>query len=328
MAENREVAAMGGDAAPVAVQAVQDARAAPVLRLIGVSSGYGVPPATRDGSTQAAQALHLADVGHGVRRNRVACSWDEPLSLADAAGLSREEALRRISSLLEERIVAAVLAGRPRQRVIPVVLSGDHAIAHGAWRGVARTCTEKPGLLWIDAHLDAHTSLSTPSGNLHGMPLAALLGCMPNPWQQEHPVIEAGRTCVFGARSFESAELRLLQRLDVRIFGMEEIRQRGLSATFAEALARVGGAAGGSRRQPFGISLDLDALDPRFAHGVNTPVADGLDADALLEAVRGLAHRENFVGFEVSEYNPQADADRQTAAFVMRLLASLTLPVR
>lgn len=311
-------------------------QAALALRLIGVSSGYGVPPATREGSAQAARALHLADVGQGVRRNQVDCSWDEPLTLrlADARGLSREEALRRISVLLEERIVADVLAGRPQQRVIPVVLSGDHAIAHGAWRGVARTCEEKPGLLWIDAHLDAHTTLSTPSGNPHGMPLAALLGCMPNPWQQTRPVIDASRTCVFGARSFESAELQLLQKLDVRIFGMAEIRQRGLPATFVEALARVGGGGGGagsagssqSQRRPFGISLDLDALDPQFAHGVNTPVADGLDADALIGELRGLAHCPNFVGFEVSEYNPQVDADRHTAALVARLLASLTLP--
>ena len=302
----------------------EDSAAAPlVLRLIGVSSGYGVPPAASSGSEQAAQALRLADVGRGVRRNRIECTWDAPLALdaADSSSTTREEALRRICSALEARIVAAVRQSTASRRVLPVVLSGDHAIAEGAWQGVAQACGALPGLLWIDAHLDAHTALSTPSGNPHGMPLAALLGCTPNPWNQATPVIDARRTCVFGARSFESAEMHLLQAHGVRVFGIEEIRRRGLHAAFAEALALV------SRNgQPFGVSLDLDALDPYVTHGVNTPVAGGLEADGLIEALRSLAHCPQFVGFEISEYNPVADDDCNTALVVARLLESLSMP--
>ncbi len=295
------------------------------LRLIGVSSGYGVPPASSTGSAQAALALRLADVGRGVRRNRIDCTWDAPLELDHAGGSDacafREASLRQICAELEGRILAAVGQGSVSLRVLPVVLSGDHAIAEGAWRGVAQACGAMPGLLWIDAHLDAHTALSTPSGNPHGMPLAALLGCMPNPWNQATPVIDARRTCVFGARSFESAEVHLLQAHGVRIFGIEEIRRRGLKAAFAEALALV------SRNgQPFGISLDLDALDPYVAHGVNTPVAGGLDACALIDELRSLAHCPQFAGFEISEYNPLADDDHNTAELVARLLESLTMP--
>lgn len=293
-----------------------------VVRLMGVASGYGVPSATSLGSAQAAQALQQADVGRGVRRNRVPCRWETPLELAVGHTLSREEALRALCSQLEAHI--AVFRQRetePAGHVVPVILSGDHAVAEGAWRGVAQACGTQPGLLWIDAHLDAHTSLSTPSGNPHGMPLAALLGCTPNPWNQQTPVIDARRTCVFGARSFESAELHLLQAQGVRIFFIDEIRRRGLSAAFAEALARV------SRNgQPFGISLDLDALDPLVVPGVNTPVAGGLDAGALIEALRGLAHMPQFAGFEISEYNPLADDDQITVRLVERLLESLTQP--
>lgn len=294
------------------------------VRLIGVSSGYGVPSASSHGSALAEQALRLADVGSGVRRNRIACRWEAPLALEAVAGRSREEALRQICRQLEARILAVTAEASGTtgqgQRVLPVVLSGDHAVAEGAWRGMAQTCAVLPGLLWIDAHLDAHTSLSTPSGNPHGMPLAALLGCMPNPWNQTTPAIDARRTCVFGARSFESAELKLLQAQGVRIFGIEEIRRRGLRAAFREALERVG-----QRGLPFGISLDLDALDPLSAHGVNTPVSGGLEAEALADALRGVAHDPALIGFEISEYNPLADADQRTALLVGRLLESLTV---
>ncbi|MBP9714625.1 MAG: ornithine--oxo-acid transaminase [Sterolibacterium sp.] len=312
------------------------------VRLIGVSNGYGVPPVSSEGSAQAAQALRLADVGRGVRRNRVECVWDASLALPqdEVSGLAREAALREICTRLEARIVEAVSTvptvpatstAALQSRVFPVILSGDHATAEGAWRGVSATCAGLPGLLWIDAHLDAHTSLSTPSGNPHGMPLAALLGCMPNPWNQSTPVIDARRTCVFGARSFESEELKLLQAQGVRIFDIEEIRQRGLAASFAEALAHVSPAESTPGieqplQQPFGISLDLDAVDPLRARGVNTPVVDGLEAEALIDALRGLAYRPGCVGFEVSEYNPLADEDCQTALLVERLLESLTLP--
>lgn len=293
------------------------------LRLIGVSSGYGVPLDASHGSALAAQVLRQADVGRGVRRNGIECSWDEPLALAADAdsSASREEALREICTLLEARIVSAVQQGSERRCVLPVILSGDHAIAEGAWRGVAQACGTLPGLLWIDAHLDAHTALSTPSGNPHGMPLAALLGCTPNPWNQATPVIDARHTCVFGARSYESAEVSLLQAHGVRIFGIEEIRRRGMHAAFAEALALV------SRNgRAFGISLDLDALDPFVTHGVNTPVADGLEAGALIDELRSVAHHPQCVGFEISEYNPLADDDRHTVLLVERLLESLSMP--
>lgn len=292
------------------------------VRLLGVGGAYGVPPETSRGSALAGQALRLADAGRGVRRNGLECNWDELLTLPQhESGDSRETSLRLLCQRLEKRIVTLLGEQTEDVRLLPVVLSGDHAVAEGAWRGVARACGDMPGLLWIDAHLDAHTSLSTPSGNPHGMPLAALLGCMPNPWNQSVPVIDAHRTCVFGARSFESEELQRLQALGVRIFGMEEIILRGLASTFSEALDRV--SRGG---KPYGISLDLDALDPKTVHAVNTPVAFGLNVDELGDALRGLANDPAFAGFELTEYNPMTDVDNRTALIVEHLLESLTAP--
>lgn len=297
-------------------------RKKPVIRLLGVGGAYGVPPDASPGSALAGQALRLADAGRGIRRNGLECIWDELLVLPPRASSEpREVSLRRLCLRLEARIVNLLNEQPDGTRLLPVILSGDHAVAEGAWRGMAQGCADMPGLLWIDAHLDAHTSLSTPSGNPHGMPLAALLGCMPNPWGQSVPVIDAHRTCVFGARSFEGAEFQRLQSLGVRVFGMEEISQRGLAEAFADALERV--RRGG---KPYGISLDLDALDPQSVHAVNTPVAFGLKVNELEDALRGVANDPAFIGFEVTEYNPLTDTDNRTALVVEHLLASLTSP--
>lgn len=288
------------------------------VRLIGVSSGHGVPAAVSQQSAAAAEALRRADVGQAIRAQGIPCDWESVLSVP--AGLLRQHALSVLADQLVARIQEVVASAAPDQRVLPIVLSGDHAVAEGAWRGMAAVCNCQPGLLWIDAHLDAHTLLTTPSGNPHGMPLAALLGCLPNPWNQATAVIAADRSCVFGARSHETGELDLLQGQGVRIYTMAEIRQRGFVTCFAEALARVRSPA-----HPWGISLDLDAIDPSQAHGVNTPVAGGLDGLELKRALQGLAHDEQFIGFEVSEYNPVRDADGLSALWVQDLLAALVM---
>jgi ornithine--oxo-acid transaminase len=284
------------------------------LRLIGAGGGFGVPLRLRAGSLRAAAALEIADVGRGVRRNRLACAWDEIVTPVSDPHLSREAALGLLCRQIEDRVAACI-----GDQALPVVMGGDHALAVGTWRGVARGLGGPCGLLWIDAHLDAHTSRSSPSGNPHGMPLAALLGRGPNPWQSHEAVVDAARCCVFGARSWESAELSLLRELGVRVVDLDEIRRRGLPEALAEALARVGGG-------PFGISIDLDAFDPLAAPGVNTPCAEGLDAAALGDGLRSLARRPQLAAIEIAEYNPDRDSGGQTAELVAGLLEALTAP--
>ncbi|MBI5899182.1 MAG: ornithine--oxo-acid transaminase [Rhodocyclales bacterium] len=213
---------------------------------------------------------------------------------------------------LAQRVAACIGEG-----ALPVVLSGDHALAVGTWSGVARATDAAPGLLWIDAHLDAHTSRTSPSGNPHGMPLAALLGREPNPWQCGQTVLDARRCAVFGARSFEDAELLLLRETGVSIVGMAEIRRRGLQQSLDQALSRVGGGS-------FGLSIDLDAIDPGDAPAVNTPCAGGLDASALVEALRSLARNPKLVAIEIAEFNPERDIGGRTARLIAALLEALT----
>lgn len=282
--------------------------------LIGVASGLGLPEAGRSGSLRAAAALAQADIAAGMRGNRVDCAWEPPIAASPDAMLPRDSALRLLCGQIEERVGACIADG-----ALPVVAGGDHAMAVGTWRGAGRALGRPFGLLWIDAHLDAHTSLSSPSGNAHGMPLAALLGQGPNPWEGIVAAVDASRCCVFGVRSYEDPEWLLLQGLGVNIVTMEQIRQRGLPQALDAALAHVGGGN-------FGISIDLDAVDPADAPAVNTPSAHGLDGAALAAALRGVARNPQLAAIEIAEYNPERDVDGKTARFVAALLESLTWP--
>jgi arginase len=167
--------------------------------------------------------------------------------------------------------------------------------------------------------MDAHRPEDSPSGNWHGMPLAALLGA----GAPEFTTIpgtgpDPAHICIVGARSYESSELAYLCGRHVRIFGMAEIRRKGLAQVMAEALARVrqGSTA-------WGLSLDLDALDPAEAPGVSTPAADGIRGKDLTSALAGLAHDPQLSALEIVEYNPERDQEGRTAALALSLLGAL-----
>jgi len=247
-----------------------------------------------------------------MHRQRVDCSWDEMIAAPDPQ-LPRDTALRLLCQQVAERVAACLGSG-----ALPVVVSGDHAMAVGTWQGVARVVKKRLGMLWIDAHFDAHTLVSSLSGNPHGMPLAALFGHGPNPWECEQGVIDASRCCVFGVRSYENSELVLLQDMGVKIVPMEEIRRRGVPQTLAEALSHVSSGR-------FGISIDLDAFDPPAAPGVNMPCANGLDDEPVVEALCGLARNPQLAAIEIAEYNPDFDIDGKTAKLVSALLGSMTV---
>lgn len=204
---------------------------------------------------------------------------------------------------------------RMRHRAQPVIIGGDHSCAIGTWTGLSAFGRRPLGLLWIDAHLDSHTPLSSPSGRVHGMPLAVLLGEGVSAMSLlTQPVILARHSVVFGVRSYEAGEPERLERLGVRYYTMREIRSRGLAVCFREAWRRVASAPGG-----FGVSLDLDALDPRDAPAVSVPEPGGLPLRPLLAAI-GRQSRQGLRGVEVVEYNPLLDRDKRTVKALTRLL--------
>jgi len=201
----------------------------------------------------------------------------------------------------------------------PVVLGGDHSCAIGTWSGLAAAWQQKLGLLWIDAHMDSHTFQTSESGHIHGMPLAALLGHgFPGFTDLGYrgSKLDPERTVLFGVRCYESGEERLLKHLGVRVYLMEEIFDRGFETCLSEAAERIRGQS----NLPFGISLDLDALDPDEVPSVGTPVRQGLSAGEILRAFPKLLKQPALVGFEVVEFNPHKDRNDLGLSFVIELL--------
>lgn len=202
----------------------------------------------------------------------------------------------------------------------PVVLGGDHSCAIGTWSGVAQALKPQGvlGLIWIDAHLDSHTPDTSESGAPHGMPLAALLGHGDAPltdvfgWRGK---LLPAHVVVIGARSYEPGEQALLERLGVRVMYMPEVLERGLAACMAEAIERVSAGTAG-----WGVTLDLDAIDPADAPGVGSPETGGIPAAHVLAALRGLAQRPGCAGFELVELNPSLDDAQHTSAKLCRSL--------
>lgn len=201
---------------------------------------------------------------------------------------------------------------------LPLFIGGDHSIAAGTFGGVSHN--EPAGLIWIDAHGDFNTPESSPSGNLHGMPLAALLGHgapeLVN-LGRPGPKLTSADVVLIGIRSLDPQERVLLKDEQIRVYTMREIDERGLAAVAAEALERL------SHLPRLHVSLDMDSLDPGEAPGVGTPVAGGLtyrEAHLLMEIIADCA----CVGsVDVVEINPILDHRNDTARMAVELIASL-----
>jgi arginase len=220
-------------------------------------------------------------------------------------------ALSRLCGQLAGAVGASLRAGR-----LPCVLGGDHTCAAGTWSGVARALPGPLGLVWVDAHMDSHTPATSPSGRMHGMPLAWLLGedddrlC-----GLDAGVLDARRVCLVGVRSFEPEEAQRLARLGVRVFFIEEIERRGLDAVFDEALRVVTEGTAG-----FGVSIDLDAITPEEAPGVATPAPHGIRSRELAKALARAGGDPRLAALELVEYCPRLDRGARTAQVAVDLL--------
>jgi arginase len=220
-------------------------------------------------------------------------------------------AVSKLCGLLAAAVADAVARGR-----LPCVLGGDHSCAGGTWTGVARAVKGPLGLVWIDAHMDAHTPRTSHSGRLHGMPLAWLLGQDDDAlYGLATGVVEAQHVALVGVRSFEAEERERLERLGVRIFYMEEVKARGLDAVFADALAI---ATRGT--SAFGITVDLDVVSPDEAPGVGTPVPDGVSGADLTRALEGIGGRPDLAAVELVEYSPRLDPTGRSARVAIEIL--------
>ena len=204
------------------------------------------------------------------------------------------------------------------QGSLPLVLGGDHSVAMGTLGGLAQA-RGVGGLLWIDAHSDLNTPESSPSGNVHGMPLAAAIGLTDERFESEEwtlPAIEPERVALVGLRSVDARERERIRELGIKAFTMSDIDRIGIERAIRESLNHIAGPGF------VHVSLDMDALDPEVAPGVGTPVRGGLSYREAHLALELVAESGLAGSFEVVEVNPILDRENATAELAVELVAS------
>jgi len=239
----------------------------------------------------------------------------------DDAGPSEAKYLRQIAASCERlgELVAQALADGK----VPLVLGGDHSIAVGTVAGVSNFFREtggKIGLLWMDAHADMNTPQSSPSGNVHGMPLACCAGVGPDSLTGMFgfgPKVDPSNVALVGIRDVDRLERGTVRDTGVRAFTMRDIDERGMRSVMDEA---IGIAARGTAG--FHLSLDMDFVDPEYAPGVGTPVRGGVTYREAHLAMEVVCDSGRIVSMEVVEVNPVIDEVNRTADLAVELILS------
>lgn len=206
---------------------------------------------------------------------------------------------------------------------LPVVLGGDHSIAIGSVSGVSKHFhdrSERIGVIWFDAHADMNTPETSDSGNIHGMPLACLMGRGPRELTEIFgfaPKVDPKNVALIGIRDIDAGERALIRELGVRAFTAREMDERGMNSIMSEALEVISNGTAG-----YHVTLDVDFIDPRFAPGVGTPVPGGATYRESHLAMERIADHGGMVSLEYTELNPVYDVRNQSAEVGVELLLS------
>ncbi len=271
-------------------------------------------------------ALRVADVDERVRQlGHDVEDWGDLSVKIPETQSSGDPRLKYLSEILEvvsglRDLVDRALEGGGT----PVILGGDHSVAMGTISGLAqhfRRRKQRIGLLWFDAHADANTAETTPSGNIHGMPLAVALGLgAPSLVNLAgfSPMVDSARASLVGIRDVDQAERANVKASGIGTFTMRDIDERGIRTVMEQAIKRASAGTAGIH-----VSFDLDGVDPELAPGVGTPVPGGLSYREAHLAMEMLADTGKVVSAELVEVNPVVDHQNATARLGVELLTSL-----
>jgi arginase len=290
------------------------------IEIIGVPSDLG---ANSRGSNMGPASIRIAKLKLKVEQQGYEVIDLGDLHVPIRESLSpehqKEKYLTPIKELCED-LADTTEAILDRQH-LPLILGGDHSIAVGSVSGVLRHFhkkNQKLGLIWIDAHADVNTPETSPTGNIHGMPLAVLIGL-------GFPVLTAiselklrPENCVLiGIRNIDDEEKRVLRESGIRYFTMRDIDEKGMFSVMKEAIVYASEGTAGIH-----LSFDIDGIDPRYAPGVSTPVSGGLTLREAHLALEMLSETQKIVSIEFVELNPLKDVGAQTAKLTVDLLMS------
>ena len=293
-----------------------------IVHLLGVPMDLG---SGRRGVDMGPSAIRIAGVADRLTElgHKVVDEGDIVIKNMEELKVGHERA-----RYLGEIARAAAVIARKIERIMglghfPLVLGGDHSIAVGTVSGIAAHAQQQDqrvGLLWIDAHGDINTPETSPSGNIHGMPLAALLGFgageltgVAGPPPKVHPA----NVALVGIRSLDAGEKKRLKETGVQVHTMSDIDRHGVHRVMQKALARVTDGT-----DYVHVSFDLDAVDPTVAPGVGTPVKGGLDYREAHLIMEVLADAGVMTSLEMVEVNPILDQGNASAAFAVELVQS------
>jgi arginase len=281
--------------------------------------------AGRRGTDMGPSAMHVAGLvpklqglGHTVSDvHSIDASAFESAEVGDPSARFLP-AIRETCWRVAKRVEAAVNDGR-----FPLVLGGDHAQAIGTVAGIAQALKargERLGVIWVDAHTDMNTPQSSPSGNIHGMPLAVLFGEGPPELIEligGGPVLRPEDVCIIGARAVDAGEVALVRDMGVGVYPMSELDDRGSNVCVREAIERVSANTGGIH-----LSFDLDGVDPDYAPGVGTPVPGGLTLRESHHICELVSRSGKLIGMEMVELNPTLDVRNKTGELAVWLIQS------
>ena len=292
------------------------------IHIIGVPMDLG---AGRRGVDMGPSAIRIACIGERLRE-----LGHKVIDEGDLAIKTQEE--QRIkdprAKYLPEISRAVAVLARKVEKVLqrgyfPLVLGGDHSVAIGTISGLASHAKKKRkklGVFWVDAHGDFNTPESSPSGNVHGMPLAVCLGLGPRSLRAvggDFRKVDPRNVAIIGLRSLDRTERDNLKKYGVKIFTMEEIDKYGIHRIMKSALSEVA-----KKVDYLHVSLDLDSVDPVYAPGVGTPVKGGLDYREAHLIMEMLAESQKLTSLELVEVNPILDNRNQSAEFAVELVQS------
>lgn len=295
------------------------------VAIIGYDSGWGC---LDWGCEDGPSAIDVTAIRSGLLAQGVKLASCEALELK-ALGAhdqikNKKQALPLVIESLNrlERKVKEAL----ERNQIPVVIGGDHSSAIGTWSAIVSHYKAETnfGLIWLDAHLDAHTPTTSHQGKWggwwHGMPVAALTGhgvpefvTLGSP----KPKLAPAHISMLGIRSFEWGEKTFVKNNKIRIYMADELEKRGFESLFDESLARAV-----RETQGFGLSIDLDGFDPQDAPGVGTTEEGGLKAADVLQTIKGVGRHPLFRGLEIAEFNPHNDKDGITSRLITSIIMS------
>jgi len=292
------------------------------VKIIGVPMDLG---AGRRGVDMGPSAIRIAGINQAIAFQGFEVSDAGNVHVHPPESMTatnpRAHYLKEISEASEE--LAQMVEAALSDDTIPVILGGDHSIAIGSVAGVAsyyQKQGQKIGIVWLDAHSDVNTPESTPSGNIHGMPLAALLGRGSK--ELTHiagfaPKVLPENVVIIGARSVDPPERELLKELNIRVITMSELDERGMATVMKEAVEiATKGTVG------FHVTMDMDFIDPFYAPGVGTPERGGATYRESHLAMEKLADSGKVLSVEITEVNPLFDTSNQTATLAVELILS------